>query len=84
MRRPFQRFNQILNRLVARSQACVQCDGSDDKSLFRRGVAASVQAATEQTVHCALKGSAGAPLFLLNEPGNVIVDGKSGSHIMML
>ena len=31
-----------------------------------------------------LEGVAGAPLLLLDEHGNVVVDGKSGSHIMML
>lgn len=42
------------------------------------------QATTQQCVHRSLEGVTGAPLLLFQKHGNVVVDGKSGSHIMML
>ena len=80
----FKCFNQILNLLVAGTQASVQRDWRDLKSLPRLWIATGVQAVTEQVVHCAFERTAGAPHLLLDKAGNIVVDGKSGSHIMML
>ena len=84
MHRPVQRFNQVFDLLIARSQARVHCDWGDHKSLSWLRIAVSGQAPAEQAVHRALEGVARAPLLLLHEHGNVVVNGKSGSHIMML
>jgi len=84
MHRAFQRFNQILDLLVARTQACVHCDRGYPKSLLGLRIAAGGQASAQQSVHSAFEGFARTPLLLLHEPGNVVVNGQSGSHIMML
>jgi hypothetical protein len=47
-------------------------------------IAAGSQAPAEQVVHCPLERIAGAPNLLLDKAGYIIVNGKSGSHIMML
>jgi len=84
MHRTFQRFDQVFYLPVARSQAGVHRDRCNDKWLFRLSVAACIQAAKEQPVHRALERVAGAPLLLRDKHGNVVVDGESRSHIMML
>lgn len=84
MRRTFHRFNQILNLLIARSQARIQCDWGDLKSFSGLRIAAGGQAPAQQSIHRAFERFAGAPLLQLHEPGNVVVDGQSGPHIMML
>ncbi len=75
MHRTFQRFNQVFNFLIARSQARVHGDRGDDKWLFRPRVAAGIQTVKKQAIDRAFEGSAGTSLLLLNEHGNVIVDG---------
>jgi hypothetical protein len=84
MHRTFQGFNQVLNLLIARSQARIQCDWGDLKSFSGLRIAAGGQAPAEQSVHRAFEGFAGAPLLQLHEHGNIVVNGQSGSHIMML
>jgi len=81
---PFQRFNQILNFLIARSQTKIHRDRGDHKSLSGPRIAAGIQAEAEQVVHCALEGVAGAPHLLLHELGDIVVDRKGRSHILML
>jgi len=81
---PFQCFNQVFHLRIARSKAGIHGDGGDDKRLFRLRITARIQAAKKQAVHRPFEGSAGAPLLLLDEHGEVVVDGESGPHIMML
>ena len=47
-------------------------------------IAAGRQAPAQQVVHGAFERVAGAPDLFLDETGDVVVDGESGSHIMML
>ena len=84
MQRTFKGFNQVLNLPIARSQTRIQCDRGDLKSLSGLRISAGGQPPAEQSVHRALEGTAGAPDLLLNESGNIIVDGQSGPHTMML
>jgi len=84
MQRTFLRFNQVFNFRIARTQAGVHGDRRNDKCFFRLQVAAGIQPAAQQPVDRPLEGVAGTPLFLLYEHGNVVVNGKSSPHIMML
>jgi len=84
MHRPFQRLNQVFHLLIASSQARVHGDWGDYKRLLRLMVAARIQAAKEQPINRLLEGVAGTPLLLLDEHGEVVVDGESLTHIMML
>lgn len=84
MHRTFQRFDQVFNLLIARSQARIECDWDHFKALSGLRIATRGQAAAKQGVHRAFEGFTRAPLLLLHEPGYVVVDGKCGPHIMML
>lgn len=54
------------------------------KRLSGLRIAAGGQAPAQQVVHRALERVAGAPHLFLHQAGNIVVDGKCGSHIMML
>ena len=84
MHRPFQGFYQILNLLIACSQARVHGDWGDYEGLQSRFLHRVDQAEVEQTIDRPLEGVARAPLLLLDEHGNVVVNSESLSHIMML
>lgn len=84
MHRAFLRLDQFLNFLVARPQSRVQCKRRYDEPFLRRRPAPCLQARAQQIVHCALVGLSRAPNFLLNQPGHIVIEGKSRSHIMML
>ena len=84
MHRTFQRFNQVFNLLIARTQAGIHGDRCNDKWLFWLKAAASIQSAAQQPVDRPFEGVTRAPDFLLDKHGDVVVDGESGSHIMML
>jgi hypothetical protein len=84
MHRPFQRFNQILNFLIARPQTEVHRDRSDHEPLSGLRIAAGSQTPAQQIVHRTLERVAGASDLLLHKAGDIVVDGKSGAHIMML
>ena len=84
MHRPFQRLNQVLHLLIARSQTRVHGDWGDYEGLLVRLFLGVHQPMSQQSVHRPLEGVAGAPLLQLHKPGNVVVNGKCGSHIMML
>ena len=81
MVRPFQLL-QKLGDFVAISDS--QWERRHDKRLGDSFFLSVPQAETEQPVDGALEGVAGAPLLLLDEHGEVVVDGESGPHIMML
>ena len=84
MHRTFLRFNQVFNLRIARTQAGVHGDRRYDKWLFRRKAAAGIQSPAQQPVDRPLEGVAGTPLLLLHKHGNVVVNGESSPHIMML
>jgi hypothetical protein len=58
--------------------------GRHDKGLRSRFLMRVHQASPEKAVHRSLEGVSGAPLLLLHQHGNIVVNGQSGSHIMML
>lgn len=84
MHRTFHRFNQVLDLLVPRSKTGVQRNWCHLEALFRLRAAPSGQAPAEQSIHGALEGLARPPLLLLHKPGNIVVNGQSSPHIMML
>ena len=84
MIRPFNRFEKVGDAVVAQPGREAHLAGRYYKALSGLGIAAGDQALAEQSIHCALEGFARAPLLLLHEHGDVVVDGQSGSHIMML
>ena len=84
MHRAFSRLDEILNLVVARSQARVQGNGSDNKALTRLWLPRSSQAKAQQAIDGPFEGISRAAHLLFHELGYVVVDGKSGSHIMML
>ena len=82
MHRAFQRLNKIFDLVVA--QPFPQ---SKRKGCHNEWLALSItvrQPLAEKTVHGALEGAAGAAQLLPNQSGYVVVEGESGSHIMML
>ena len=84
MHRTFLRFNQVFNLRIARTQTGVHGDRRNDKWLFRLQFAAGIQSTAQQPVDRPLEGVAGTPLLLLHKHGNVVVNGESSPHIMML
>jgi len=82
--RPFNCFEQVGDAVVAQPGREAHLAGRYHKALSGLRIVAGDKALAEQSVHCALEGVARAPLLLLHEHGNVVVDGESGSHIMML
>lgn len=84
MHRTFDRFNQIFDFLVARSQTSIHRDWCDYKSLSTLRIAAGSQTPAQQIVHGTFERVAGTLDLFLEEAGNIVVDGKSSSHIMML
>ena len=58
--------------------------GVTSNGLLVSAVLSGCQPTTQQPVDRPLEGIAGAPNFLLDQHGNIVVNGKSGSHIMML
>lgn len=84
MHRPFERFKQILNLFITRTETEVHGNGGDNKSLFGLWMPTSREAAAEQIVDGALERAAGAAGFFLHKASNIVVESESGSHIMML
>jgi len=84
MVQPFERFNEILDLLVAGPEAGIQRDWRNRESLSGLRIPAGNQPLPQQPVDGALEGVSRAADFLLNELGDIVVDGESGSHIMML
>jgi len=81
MVRPFKLFQKLRNFIAVPNAQRERCHHKRlGISLFLR----ITQTALQQAVHRPFEGSARAPSFLLDECGNVVVDGESGSHIMML
>jgi len=82
--RPFNCFEKIGDAVVAQPGRETHLAGRHHKSLSGLRIAAGSQAPAEQVVHGPLERIAGAPDLLLHKAGYIVVDGKSGSHIMML
>jgi hypothetical protein len=59
-------------------------DGLDHEAFGLGRVGGVDEARTKDTVDGLLHGLGSATVFLFEERGYVVVDGESGSHIMML
>jgi len=84
MHRAFDRLNQVLNLFVASSQTRIQCFRGHHKSFPRLGIPAGHQSMPQQAVHGSFERIPAPPDLVLNQLGNIVLNGKSGSHIMML
>ena len=85
MDRPIQGLKQVRDLFDSAFPApCSPPLGVTTNRFFGLRLAAGNQALAKQTVHGSLEGTAGTPHFLFNQHGNVVINGKSGSHIMML
>ncbi len=82
----FQLFEQRgdLSVMAIQHLAHTQRKGLDNKWLYCLRLVGSAESAAEQPIDSPFEGVARAPHLLLHQHGNVIVNGKSGSHIMML
>ena len=83
MQRAFQRLNQFLHIVVTETGRQSQGPGMNQERLGR-GFRSSHQPHAKKMVHSGFEGSAGTAEFLAQELGDVVIEGKSGSHITML
>lgn len=84
MHRAVERLDQVLDLVIPRSQARVQGNGRDNKTLLRLRLTAGSQPKAQQAVDGPLEGVSRAPNLVLHQPGHIVVDGKCRSHILML
>ena len=84
MIRPFNCFEKVGDAVVAQPWREAHLAGLYHKALSGLRIAVGGKAQAEQSVHGALERVTRAPLLLLHEHGNVVVNGKRGPHIMML
>jgi hypothetical protein len=82
--RTFDLIEKLWDRVVAQSRQKPHLAGCHDEPLSRLWIAASCQAFAEQVIHGPLERLAGAPHLFLHQTGDIFIEGKSGSHIMML
>ena len=83
MGRAFEGIQQLLDIVIA--QACGQFELSrhHDERLAHRPLPYR-QSQPQKVVNRFLEGCARLPAFFIEQPGNVVIEGESGSHIMML
>jgi len=84
MHRAVERLDQVLDLLIPRSQARVQGNGRDNESLTRLGCRAAVSPRRNSRLTVPLKESPERRHLVLHQFGDIVVDGKSSSHILML
>ena len=84
MQRSFQRFDQLLDILVSRPQSCAHRDRLHDEALPLLGSSRGSETEAQELVDSAFEGIAGAFGLVLNQAGDVIIEGERGAHIMML
>ena len=84
MHRAFQIFKQLIHVLVACSQARAERVGRDHESLLFFRLSRGGEAEAEEMVDGSFEGFAGAPGFVLDQAGHVVIEGEGGAHIMML
>lgn len=77
-------FEKFGDTVVAEPWRQAHRNRRNHKRLSGLRIAAGSQAPAQQVVHGALERSAGAPHFFLHQASYIVVDGKGGSHIMML
>ena len=80
----FNCFEKVGDAVIAQPRREAHLAWRYHKVLSGLRIAAGNQALAEQSVDRPLEGSAGTSLLLLDEHSEVVVDGESGPHIMML
>lgn len=83
MRRAFQFIEQLRNIVVVKPVRQPQFSGSDHEWLLRRPLR-SHHSQTKKAVDHRLERGAGPPALFVQEAGNIVIEGKGGSHIMMI
>lgn len=83
MHRPFNLIEQFLNIVIAESGRQAELSGSDNEGFFR-WIICSNQPQPQKPVYHFFERCARAPAFLFKQAGNIVVERKSSSHIMML
>ena len=81
---PFGLFQQLGNRVIVVTLLKPERPRFDLEWLGRLRRSGGNDSQPQEAVHRALEGFTGAFALLLQQFGNVLVDGKSLSHIMML
>jgi len=79
----FQLLQQFLYILVILSRAHTHEKRLDDKGSRGLVLLIGYDSEPQQPIHRPLQRAAGAPYLLVNQHGNVVIDGECGSHIMM-
>jgi len=81
---PIQFIKQFGDTIVTQPRWQAHRARGNLKGLISRFLPRVHQAEAKQPVNRPFEGVACAPLLLLHQPGNVVVNGQSGPHIMML
>lgn len=84
MQRSFQRFDQLFDVLVPGSQSRAERNRCHDKAPFLLGFSRGCEAQAQEMIDRAFEGVAGAFGFVLNQAGDVVIEGERGAHVMML
>jgi hypothetical protein len=79
----FQVFDELLYVVIGNTGGESQFSRLDHEWLALRMVGRH-QSQAEHTVDYLFEGSAGAARFFFEQPGYVVIEGKGGSHIMMI
>jgi len=83
MRRTFYRLQQLLNVIVGEPGRQPELPRRHNKWLARRPFGGHQPEAKKMIDDC-FEGRAGASALVSQQPGNVVIERKSGSHIMMI
>ena len=84
MRWAFQRVQEFLDSVIARSQPSAEWIRSDHEPFLLLGFSRGGEAEAEEMVDGSFEGFAGAPGFVLDQAGHVVIEGEGSAHIMML
>jgi len=82
MVRPFEKFDQFLDLIETKSRRGLQVPGVHLKRFPWRLLHSQTQ--TQEVINNLLEGLPRSPHFFLKHPGNVVIERKSRTHIMML
>lgn len=81
---PFQSVKEFLDILIARSQARAEGDRSNHEAFLLHRLSRGGEAKPQKVVDGALEGRARAPGLVLDQAGDIVVEGECSAHIMML
>lgn len=84
MHRAFQSIEEFLDSLIARSQSSAKWIGSDYEPLLLFRLAHGGEAEAKKVIDSAFEGFAGALGLVLDQAGDIVIEGEGGTHIMML